>query len=134
MTLNWQQQRGATLLELIVLITLLGVALPSLLMVMSRTVATHTRTEIQRQAESHAQERIEEILAFKQAHPDWYTTIDRFAGEERLAGGYRRQTTVEYILAWGEANVPLWRVTVTVRYQKLGTVARLTVYLTRYQS
>ncbi len=131
---GWRQQRGATLLEMVVLMTLLGVALPSLLMLMTRSVATHTTTEIQRRAESLAQERLEEILAFKTAHPDWYKTISTFEGKERFTGGYQRITRVVYFPAWGKAGVPLWQVTVWVHHSRLGTVARFIVYLTRYQT
>ena len=98
-----KSQRGATLLELIISFIILGIALPAVILMVGHMGIHHGVNESIYHAVSYANEKMEEIVAFKKMNNDsaiWTYTIADFAGTETLADGSQRTVTVVKIDNW----------------------------------
>lgn len=98
-----RSQRGATLLELIISFIILGIALPAVILLIGHMGMHHGNNESVYHSISYANEKMEEILAFKKMNNDlgvWADTITDFAGTETLADGSQRTVTVVAINNW----------------------------------
>jgi len=96
-------QRGATLIELIVSFIILSIALPSVILLVGQMGINHGKNEFVYKAASLANEKMEEIVAFKQLNNDWAlwaANIAGFAGTETLTDGSQRTVTVTNINNW----------------------------------
>ncbi|HFE64553.1 MAG TPA: hypothetical protein ENK14_09105 [Caldithrix sp.] len=125
-------EQGTTLLELVLLIIILGTALPAFLGIMGM-VSTHSlQANVQQQAIVLAETKMEEIVGFKQQHWDWFKSINNFAQDINLTGGYRRVVTITHITNWGSAGIEAWEISVTVSHQLLPNGYSLITRLTKY--
>ena len=120
------------MLELVLLIIILGTALPAFLGIMGM-VSTHSlQANVQQQAIVLAETKMEEIVGFKQQHWDWFKSINNFAQDINLTGGYRRVVTITHITNWGSAGIEAWEISVTVSHQLLPNGYSLITRLTKY--
>jgi len=125
-------QKGFSLLELIVVLILVGVALPTFLMIMGLLANNHAENEILTRCMTLADSKIEEIFAFKNENPLWFNTIESKAGEETLEGNYTRTTVISEKTNWGDNKEDAYEVSVTVSHPKLPQGYTLTVRLTKF--
>ena len=127
-----QKERGATLFELIVAIILVGVVLPSVVMLFADISLKTSKFSATQKAVALARAKMEEIVGKKEAQWDWYKNVGQFRSTENLGGGFRRTVTVRKIHGWGRARLQAWQVKVTVTHQLLPEGYTLVVRLTKY--
>ncbi|MGD9898158.1 MAG: hypothetical protein AB7T22_03425 [Calditrichaceae bacterium] len=127
-----KEEQGASLMELIVIIVVMGVILPSVFLIYSSGSVFHSRYEIRIRCNQLANMRTEEILAYKYEHPDWYKIIDSYAGTVQTADDYTVKTEISYISGWGNAGLDAYEIKITVSHQHLPDGAVLTTRLTKY--
>ncbi|MEJ2634964.1 MAG: hypothetical protein P8184_06690 [Calditrichia bacterium] len=125
-------QQGSTLFELIVVMILVGVALPSILGLMGMIGVYTARYSVMETAVGLAESRMEEICGRKAADPNWYTDPSQFEEDVNLADGYRRTVAVTSLSGWGSESLDTWEVTVTVSHRVLPNGYSLAVRFTRY--
>lgn len=128
----FKNQQGISLLELVLVIMLIGIALPSLLSIVGVIASYHARSELMQHSMNLADSRMEEIMAFKNENWDWYKSINDFVGEEVLEGQYHRLTTVTYHDNWNDSGFDAYEVTIRVTHSGLPEGFVLTVHLTKY--
>ncbi len=109
-----KNQSGATLLELIIMIVIMGVVLPVALGTISYIAVQSADYGVMDQAAVLAEERMEEIIGQKESQWNWYLTPNQFAATENLADGYVRTTTVSTLTNWGNGGIDGWEVRVSV--------------------
>jgi len=98
-----KSEKGATLIELIVSFIVIGIAMPSVILTIGQMGINHGKTESVYHSVNYANEKMEEIMAFKHinnAWALWANTITDFAGTETLADGSIRTVTVTNINNW----------------------------------
>ena len=128
-----KNQSGATLLELIIMIVIMGVVLPVVLGTISYVSVQSANYAVMDQAVALAEERMEQIMGQKEAQWNWYQNPSQFALSESLADGYTRTTTVSTLANWGVGAVDAWEVRVTVvQPQRLPNGYSLVVRFTKY--
>ncbi len=127
-----KNEHGATLFELIVAIILVGVVLPSVVMLFADISLKSTRFSVTQKAVALAEAKMEEIVGKKEANWDWYKNAGQFNSTENLGGGFRRTVTVRKIDRWGRARVEAWQVNVKVTHELLPEGYTLVVRLTKY--
>jgi len=127
-----KKEQGVTLIELIVVIIILGVALPFLFSMIGYLATHHARNEIYTQSMMLADSRLEEIYAFKQQQKDWYKNIMDFNEVETLDGGFTRETVITKVDNWGNANLEAYDVTVNVTHSSLSDGYTIKVRLTKF--
>lgn len=128
----WKGERGASLLEMIIVIILLGVALPAFLSIISGAARRSMQNDMLGQAVTLAEQKMEEIIAFKEANWDWYKNPSALNEVETLADGYKRTVTVTEVNNWGSINATAWEVTVKVEHSALPNGYKLVTRLTKY--
>jgi len=128
----WRNERGVTLFELVLVIILMGIALPSLLSLMGQVSLHSTRPVILEKAITLAEEKMEEIIGKKEANWDWYKNPTQFETNETLTEGFQRSVTVTSITGWGNAALDAWEVKVTVTHTLLPNGYSLVIRLTKY--
>jgi Tfp pilus assembly protein PilV len=126
-----KNQQGISLIEVIILIIIVGVALPSLYTLNAIVLRYHAKNEIIAQANSMADSRVEEIISFKKENGNWSKYISSYNQSESLAGGFMRVTTVTSVSGWGAEGLNAFRIEVTVSHTELVNGYRLTVMLAR---
>ncbi|GAB4371686.1 MAG: hypothetical protein Kow0042_14600 [Calditrichia bacterium] len=119
MTRFWKNEKGVSLFELIVTIILVGSALPFLLGIIGQMASFHLKDEIAFQAVSLANSKMEEIMAFKKGHANWYGSISSFAGSESLSDGFVRTVTLTTINDWISPGIDACRVDVQISHPQL---------------
>lgn len=124
-----KNQQGVSLIEIIILIIIVGVALPSLYTLNGVVVRYHTKNEIIAQAASLADSRMEEIISFKKENYGWATYINNYDQTESLSGGFTRVTTVTSVSGWGAEGLDSYRIEVTVSHNELESGYTLTAML-----
>ena len=123
---------GFTLIELIVAIVIIGVALPAIFSLYASLSAKASDGAVLDQMAALAQNKMEEIIAKKEADWAWYQDPTQFEADERLADDYHRTVTVNTISNWGNAALNGWEVTVTVSNTRISNDYTLQVRLTKY--
>lgn len=89
--------KGTTILEIVITILLLAVAVPGLVQLFSRSIVDTSTTDVQARATFLAQQKMEEIFADKWAPTRGYTyvvTAGRYPSET-LTGGFVRTVTID---------------------------------------
>ncbi len=129
---EWKSERGATLLEMVLVIILLGIALPSLLAVTGLVSFHASKNSVVEQAVQLAESKMEEIIGWKMKHWDWYKHVNGIQRTENLPNGFQRRVQVRHINGWGSAGMEAWEVTVIVEHPELEDGYVITTRLTRY--
>ncbi len=129
---KFREERGFTLLEVIVVVVIVGVALPSLFILIGNVSYGSFRNKLMNSAVNIASSRLEQVQAFKDENWDWYKTITKFEEDETLADGFTRKTEVAHFEDWESSGYEAYGVTVTVGHQKLDDTYQVTIYLTKY--
>lgn len=124
-----KNQQGISLIEVIILIIIIGVALPSLYTLNALIVRYYTKNEIIVQATSLADSRMEEIISFKKENDDWSKYISSYNQSESLSGGFTRATTVTSVSGWGAEGLNAYEIVVTVSHMDLENGYSLTVMM-----
>jgi Tfp pilus assembly protein PilV len=124
-----KNQQGISLIEIIILIIIIGVALPSLYTLNAIIVRYYTKNEIIVEATSLADSRMEEIISFKKENDDWSKYISNYNQSESLTKGFTRITTVTSVSGWGAESLDAYEIEVTVSHMDLENGYRLTAML-----
>ena len=124
-----KNQQGISLIEVIILIIIIGVALPSLYTLNALIVRYYTKNEIIVQATSLADSRMEEIISFKKENDDWSKYISSYNQSESLSRGFTRATTVTSVSGWGAEGLNAYEIVVTVSHMDLENGYSLTVMM-----
>lgn len=119
-------------MEVIVVVVITGIALPSLFVLLGNISYASFSTRMMNTAVNLASSRMEEIQAFKDANWDWYKTIEDFETEESLNDGFTRTTTVEHIDDWDNTGYEAYQITIAVAHQKVENPYTVTMNLTLY--
>jgi len=127
-----RKEQGFTLMEVIVVVVITGIALPSLFVLLGNISYASFSTRMMNTAVNLASSRMEEIQAFKDANWDWYKTIEDFETEESLNDGFTRTTTVEHIDDWDNTGYEVYQITIAVAHQKVENPYTVTMNLTLY--
>jgi len=125
------EQQGYTLLELVVMIVLLGVAIPSFLGLFSQISFISAKNKILDDMMVRCESRMEEIIAHRQRNWAWYKNPQQYAENTALTDNFTRTVTVTPISSWGSDNVSAWEVVVNVSHPNLPAGYSLTVRLTQ---
>ena len=128
----WRNEQGTSLIELVVVIVIVGVALPSLLSLLGMVSIHSAQNGVMERAIALAETKMEEIIGKKEATWNWYKNTTAFEVDETLPCGYRRVVTVTSISNWGSAALNAWEVNVTVSHQLLPNGYSLVVRLTKF--
>ena len=126
-----REEQGITLMEVIVTVIIAGIALPSLFILMGNLSYHSFQNKIMTQSVNLANNRLEEIQAFKDSKWDWHKSINDYADIENI-DGYTRTTKVSYQNKWGKSGYEAYRVEVNVAHEKLPNGYTLTFYFTFY--
>lgn len=124
-----EDQEGISLIEIIILIIIVGVALPSLYTLNALIARYHAKNETIVQATSMADSRMEEIISFKKESQDWDKYISNYNENETLSGGFTRITKVTAVGGWGAEGLNGYEIEVTVTNTELENGYRLTAML-----
>jgi type II secretory pathway pseudopilin PulG len=117
----YRNENGVSLLELILVIVLVGAALPSLLVVIGQMSEYSIKDEIAFQAVGLANTKMEEICAFKHKNSNWYSGISSYAGTENLADGYIRTVTISTVHNWITTGIDACKVEVAVSHPQFSS-------------
>lgn len=130
--MNRQDEKGATILEIIMTILLLSVAVPGLVQLYSRAIIDTSTTDVQARATFLAQQKMEEIFTDKWSPTRGYSyvvTAGRYPSET-LTGNFLRTVSIDTAgLSLEGTRYALVRVNVT--HDLSGTV-EVRSWLARY--
>lgn len=125
-------EKGLTLIELIVVLVLVGLIFPTIFSLAGTASVKATRYMYMQEASSLAEEKMEEIIGYKEQHWDWYKHINKFVGQENLNRNFTRSVTIKKISNWGKAKIDCWQVTVSVKHPHIKNPAVLSIRFTKY--
>ncbi|NOG44195.1 MAG: prepilin-type N-terminal cleavage/methylation domain-containing protein [Calditrichaeota bacterium] len=126
-----REEQGLTLLEVIVTVIIVGIALPSLFVLIGNLSYQSFQNRVMTQSVNLANNRMEEIQAFKDSRWDWYKSINDYVEIEDVEG-YTRTTEVSYHSDWDDSDYEAYQVEVNVSHPKFPNGYNLTTYLTLY--
>ena len=129
---NINSESGLTLVELIVVLILVGLIFPTIFSLAGTASVKATKYIYLQEANYLAEEKLEEIVGYKEQHWDWYKHINKFVGLENLNKEFVRSVSVQKITNWGNAQIDCWEVVVTVTHPKLKNPMIFSVRLTKY--
>lgn len=129
MTYLLRNQQGVSLIEIIILIIIVGVALPSLYTLNGVIIRYHTKNEIMVQATNMTDSKMEEVISFKKENSNWRKYIMGYNQTESLSGGFNRVTSVISVSGWGAEGLDAYKIEVTVSHVELKNGYRLTMML-----
>ncbi len=128
----YKNENGYTLIELVVVIVILGLVLPSVFSLIAAISVHSARNTVKDQAVGFAEEKLEEIIGLKEDQWDWYKNPAQFEVDENLNDNFHRTVTVSTISNWGNAGIDAWEVSVVVTHPQLTDGVTLFVRLTKY--
>jgi Tfp pilus assembly protein PilV len=126
-----REEQGLTLLEVVVSVIVVGIALPSLFVLMGNLSIQSFQNRIMNQSVNLANNRLEEIRAFKDSNWDWYKSITDFEDTETI-DSHTRITEITHYDEWGESKYEAYQVNVNVSHPKLPDGYNLAFFLTLY--
>jgi Tfp pilus assembly protein PilE len=109
-----KDEKGTTLVELVILVILLGVGIPAILSIVGQVAIYHNKNSGIQHCMSFATSKMEEIVAYKNINTNWANNISDFAISENLDNGYSRTVTISTINNWGPTGKDASQVDVTV--------------------
>lgn len=127
-----QNSRGFTLVEVLLVIVVLGIAMPALMFLHSSLVQDSTDSVVLSKAVLYAEEKMEEIIADKRNPAkgyDWVVTPGNYPNDVP-ASGYTRSVIIQ-TSGKIQNGVPYAFVQVTVSHNEIPDL-RLTTWLTDY--
>lgn len=127
-----QSEYGYSLIELIIVIIIMGTALPAIISLYGRVVVYSSKSSVNDQMVAFAEEKMEEIIGFKEKNWNWYKNPARFVSSESLSDNYTRRVQVRKITNWGNARIEAWQVEVSVTNPLLPKGFTLSTRLTKY--
>lgn len=128
---KYKNQQGSTLIELVIVVILLSIAVPSTFSIIGQISLQNYKNLSMYQQINAANSKMEEIIAFKRLNDDWSNTIANFSGSETLPNNYTRSVTVTQVSNWiseGSVNKNAFKITIGVNSIQ-GTTYNLTTYL-----
>jgi prepilin-type N-terminal cleavage/methylation domain-containing protein len=125
-------QSGFTLIELVVVITLLGVTLPAVYSLYGSLSVHSVKSAVYDQMVAYGQDKMEEIIAIKEKNWDWYKDPAQFEVDEDLADDYHRKVTVTTFSNWGNSLVDGWEVKVEITHPMVDSPYELVTRFTKY--
>ncbi len=128
-----REEQGLTLFEVIVTVIIVGIALPSLFVLIGNLSYQSLQNKTMAQAVNLANSRLEEVQAFKDSQWDWYKSINDYVEIENI-DDYTRTTEVSYNSEWGESNYEAYQVEVNVSHPKFEAGYTISIYLTLYSN
>jgi len=126
-----REEHGLTLIEIVIIVIIVGIALPSLFVLMGNLSVQTFQNRLMTQSVNLANNRLEEIQAFKEANWDWYKTVNNYVETENI-DGFTRTTEVSYDNAWGNSGYEAYQVVVSVTHPKFPDGYIISFYLTKY--
>lgn len=126
-----RDERGLTLMETIVSVVIVGIALPSLFVLIANLSYQTVSNSITNRAVSLANSRMEEIYAIRDENWDWFKDPGQF-NEDVEFDSFRRVTAIQKVNNWVGAGIDAYRVTITVTQEKIPDGYVLTSLLTVY--
>jgi type II secretory pathway pseudopilin PulG len=110
-----KQNHGFSIFEVVVMIALLGITLPSILSIVGQFSVYHFKNKAANEFAGMASSKMEEIFAFKNSNTDWADTIEDFKKSEDMGGSYTRIVEVTLISDWiSEINIDAYQIDVSV--------------------
>ena len=88
----FENSQGFTLIEIVVIIVVLAIAIPSIMTLLSSLLTDSSKYEIITQAATYAQEKIDEIIADKRSSDrgyNWVVTTGRYQSDVPASGFIR---------------------------------------------
>lgn len=126
-------QRGFSLIELVVAITIMGVALPAIFSLYASISARSSQSAVMDQMVALAQNKMEEIIAKKESDWTWYQDPTQFEVTENLPDHYTRSVSVTTVSNWGNAGIDAWQVTVQVGHPQMTNPYQLVTRFSKYE-
>ena len=127
-----KNERGYTLIELVIAIIILGVAFPAIIYLYGSVSLKSAQSSVMNQLVAYAEEKMETIIGYKETHWDWYKDVSIFNEDEDLGDGYSRRVRVTKITGWGNAGIDAWQINVKVTHPQVEEGYSLTLRLTKY--
>ncbi len=127
-----KDQAGFTLMEVVVALVIIGILLPATLALFGEVTEKSVKNSVLERATLLAEQKLEEIIGYKEKHWQWYQNPGQFADSEHLGNGFQRVVTVSSFSNWGNANIDGWKVDVTIIHPQLDNGYKLQVRLTKY--
>jgi len=125
-------EKGGTILEIVITILLLGIAVPGLVQLYSSAIIDTSAADVEARATFLSQQKMEEIFADKWSPSrgyTWVVTANRYPSEN-VIGGFVRTVTVDTVgKSFMSVQYALVRVSVT--HSLLGT-SQVTSWMARY--
>ncbi len=125
-------QKGFTLIELVVVIILLGVSLPAIYSLYGSLSFHSVQSSVYDQLVAYAQDKMEEIIAIKEANWDWYKNPTQFEVDEDLADDFHRTVTVTTFSNWGNSLLDGWEIHVSITHPMIQSPYVLVTRFTKY--
>lgn len=129
---SYKNENGYSLIELVVVITLLGLVLPSVFSLIAYVSVYSVQNTIRDRALTFAEQKLEEVIGQKEDQWDWYKNPAQFVVDEDLDDDFHRTLSVSSINNWGNAGIDAWEFNVLVSHPQLSDGVTLSVRLTKY--
>lgn len=131
----WLRESGESLVEIVLVIVLLGIAIPPLLHIFSYNVTNSVDSEYYTKAVCYAEEKMEEVLGVKRANGSngYNTLVLNYEGEiqDVPEQGFTRIVRVDTTQKrWN--GIPYAEIQVVVRHAQIDSVS-LTAWVTDYE-
>ncbi len=126
-----QDIAGAALIEIVLTITILGVALPAGWALLSRGYVLYAQNSLRQQAVVIAQKHLEQVWAYREENPYWYKTLANQLDQPVKEGQFRVVYDIRAVYR-GRAAIKMWRVRVQVSHPQLPEPVILEMFMSRY--
>jgi len=121
-------------MEVVVTIIIIGIALPSLFILMGNMSYLSIQNRVMTKAVNYSNNRMEQLVAFKSTNSDWYDSIEDFDGTETLDNGYQRITELTHHGDWEGSGFEAYEINVNVNHPQLPNGYNMSFFLTYYSN